>query len=682
MYHFDKNLFNPQQLEAVLHDEGPMLVLAGAGSGKTRIIAHRVAYLIDYRHVAPESIVAVSFTNKAARELKKRVAELIGPQKAAHCHLSTFHALGADILRTHISKLGWKMPFAILDSDDQLGIVKNVLKDLHLQGSAYDPQTILGFISKVKTAHVTPLALPGMRWNPQGRTLAKIFEHYQIIRKSMNAVDFDDMISLPTEIFETFPDVLRHYAQSWRYLLVDEYQDTNALQFHMLELLCRERANLMVVGDDDQSIYAFRGAESTHILEFPTLFKDVHVVSLEQNYRSTQIILDAANAVIAQNATRHQKNLWSETAGEDRIRAFRCAFPEDEAGFIVAQIREMQAHYRYQGRSLEYRDFAVLYRTNPQSRVLEDKLIEARLPYRIVGGSKFYEHAEVRDLVFYLRAAFSFHDELALRRIINTPRRGIAAAALSRIDAVAKSDEISFFEALKRESAGDALQPSARLKLREFVELLERYHRRFMAKSESIATTMDAFIHDIHYIEYLQSSSNSDENARHRRENVDELLNAIAAFERHEGRDLLGFLQSITIDPPQKDEDAHPDEITLMTLHASKGLEFPVVFIAGCEENLLPHANSLREPALSEERRLFYVGITRAKNYLTLTYCQNRRKMYETLDIEPSRFLKDIPPQTIEICDAIANETSQKLKEEKERIMSARLAQMRALFKH
>ncbi len=676
MYQFDPKLFNPQQLEAVLHDEGPMLVLAGAGSGKTRIIAHRVAYLIDYRNVDPGSIVAVSFTNKAARELRERVATLIGNDKARRCHLSTFHALGADILRTHIGKLGWKMPFAIIDNDDQKAIIKSVLKDLHLQGSSYDPDNLLGFISRVKTAHVAPLDMPGMRWNPQGRTMAKIFDHYQIIRKSMNAIDFDDMIALPTELFEQFENVRQQYASAWKYLLVDEYQDTNALQFKMLQLLCRDRANIMVVGDDDQSIYAFRGADSTHILEFPTLFDKVRVVSLEQNYRSTQVILDAANAVIAQNAKRHQKNLWSMVKTGEKIHAFTCSTPEEEAAFVVEQLSQLRAV-----RELDYRNIAILYRTNPQSRVLEEKLVEAMIPYRVVGGSKFYDHAEIRDLIFYLRAAFSFHDELALRRIINTPRRGVAAASLARIDEVSKTENISFFEAIKQECQGTGLQPAPRMKLTEFVDLLEKYHRRFMAKSEPIAVTMQAFIDDIHYVAYLQSSSSSDENAHRRMENVEELLNAISAYERREGSDLFGFLQSVAIEPPQNKEEENPDEVTLMTLHASKGLEFDAVYIVGVEENLLPHANSLKEPALSEERRLFYVGITRAKKYLTLTNTRNRRKMYETIDIEPSRFLNDIPKSTIEYALPNASEAVKQIQKEKDDLMAARFAQVKELLK-
>lgn len=675
MYQFNPKIFNPQQLKAVLHADGPMLVLAGAGSGKTRIIAHRVAYLVTYQHIAPDNIVAVSFTNKAARELKQRVADLIGMQDASRCHLSTFHALGAEILRTYITKLGWKLPFAIIDNDDQIGIIKDVLKDLHLQGSAYDPQSLLGFISRVKTAHKTPLEMPGMKWNPQGKTLAKIYEHYQIIRKSMNAVDFDDMIALPVELFEQYPDILKKYENAWKYLLVDEYQDTNELQFRMLQLLCQSQANIMVVGDDDQSIYAFRGADSSHILNFPNLFKNVEIVSLEQNYRSTQIILDAANAVIAQNKTRHPKNLWAETKSGEKIRAFSCTNPDEEAAFIVEQIRQQKA-----ARNLEFRDFAILYRTNPQSRALEDVLVHESLPYRIVGGSKFYDHTEIRDLIFYLRAAFSFHDELALRRIINTPRRGIAAAALARIDERAKSQNLSFFEAIRLETTAGNLQPAPKLKLTEFVEILEKFHKRFMSKSEPLAETMTDLIDAIHYVAYIQSSSNSDVNAQQRKENIDEFLNALASFERQEGRDLFGFLQRVAIEPPQKNEDTHPDEITLMTIHASKGLEFSAVYIAGCEENLLPHANSLKEPALSEERRLFYVGITRAKKYLTLTWSTSRKKMYDTIDIERSRFIKDIPDSVIDISDSSNSESAQKLQAENEAKLQDRFAQMRKLF--
>lgn len=675
MYQFRPELFNPPQRQAVLHDEGPMLVLAGAGSGKTRIIAHRVAYLVDIRNVAPDHIVAVSFTNKAARELKGRVAELIGQEKARQCHLSTFHALGADILRAHITKLGWKLPYAIIDTDEQLGIVRSVLKELHLQGSSYDPQDLLGFISRVKTAHVMPLDMPGMRWKPQGRTLAKIFDHYQIIRKSMNAIDFDDMIALPVDIFEKYDDVRAQYADAWKYLLVDEYQDTNELQFKLLQLLCRQRANLMVVGDDDQSIYAFRGANSQHILDFPKLFQNVRVIALEQNYRSTQPILTAANAVIAKNAVRHQKNLWSEHQVGEKIRVFACSNPEEEARFVVDQISLQRA-----AKNLSYRDFAILYRTNPQSRAIEEQLVKQMLPYRIVGGSKFYDQSEVRDLVFYLRSIYSFHDELALRRIINTPRRGVAAAALERIDARAKNENLSFLDAVRAEIDHGQLQAAARLKLTEWVEVLESFHRRVMSKNEPLSVTLTALIERIHYIAYLQSSCNSDQNAQHRRDNVDELVEALAAYERQNGRDLSGFLQQLMLDPPKKEDDENPDEITLLTLHAAKGLEFTSVYIVGCEENLLPHANSLREPELSEERRLFYVGITRAKQFLTITHTNTRKKMYETLRIMPSRFLSDIPKDVVEFAQAEDSISTQAMKEEQHKTMKSRFAQLQSFF--
>lgn len=684
MYQFNPSLFNPQQLRAVKHKDGPMLVLAGAGSGKTRVIAHRVSYLIENEHISPDAIVAVSFTNKAARELKNRVAELVGSARVAHCHLSTFHSLGFEILRKHITRLGWKLPFAIIDGDDQAGIIKNILKDMHFHGgNSLEVQDLLGFISRVKTAHVPPLKYPGMSFNPKRRTLERVFNDYQAIRKSMNAIDFDDMIALPVELFETFDDVLSSYTDTWRYLLVDEYQDTNSLQFRFLQLLCRDRQNLMVVGDDDQSIYAFRGADSTHILEFPTFFDNVEVVSLEQNYRSHQIILDAANGVIAKNTVRHAKTLHSEKVSGDLIQAYSCPTPEAEAEFVVSQIRNIRAV-----KNLNYRDIAVLYRTNPQSKALEEKLFPSGMPYRIVGGTKLYDRAEIRDLLFYLRAVYAFHDELALRRILNIPRRGIAAKTLEKIDEVAQADDLTYFEALKKVSASGMLTGAADLKLREFIEIIERYHRRFMAKSAPMSETMRALVDEIHYIAYLQSSSGSDAFAQHRRDNVDILLNALDSFESHEvsegrdGRDPGAFLLQTLLDElPRKEEETEADQITLMTLHASKGLEFPAVFIVGCEENLLPHANSLKEPALSEERRLFYVGITRARQYLTLTYARNRRKMYDMLDIEPSRFLKDIPEHTIEYHDSADMESESMREDELAAKMASRLAQMRNLFK-
>ena len=379
MFHFDPKNYSEDKLEAVLHNEGPMLVLAVAGSGKTYAITHRIAYLIVNRGIDPSSIVAVSFTNKAARELKKRVARLVGKEDAAKCQLSTFHALGAAILRKHITKLGWKIPFAIFDDTDQKKILKDVCKNYHFVGSEFSPDRLLHMISLTKTKRLRPeQLLPA--WNPYRQSFAKIYNEYQSVRKSMNGVDFDDLISLPVDIFEQFPNVLREYENSWQYLLIDEYQDTNALQFRMIQLLCSHHANIMVVGDDDQAIYAFRGAESEHILNFPKMFDNVKVVRFEYNFRSTGYILNAANAVIAQNVNRYPKQLKTKDGDGEIIRVFACPSPEQEAQFVIEQIQQQRA-----AKNLQYKDFAILYRANNQSDIFEQECIKNNIPYRLVG---------------------------------------------------------------------------------------------------------------------------------------------------------------------------------------------------------------------------------------------------------------------------------------------------------
>ena len=674
---FDPKNYSEDKLQAVMHEKGPMLVLAVAGSGKTYAITHRIAHLTEVCGVEPPRIVAVSFTNKAARELRERVAKLIGKEKAKLCQLSTFHAMGLEILRKHLDKLGWKSPFAIFGDDDQRRILKEVCKDIHFTGPASDPENLMHFISKVKTHHCDPLELLPS-WNPRRLTYKKIFDDYQSIRKSMNGVDFDDMIALPVELFERFPDILKQYEDAWHYLMVDEYQDTNSLQFRMIQLLCSHRDNIMVVGDDDQAIYAFRGAESEHILNFPNLFENVKVVKLEYNFRSTRFILEAANGVIQKNQKRHPKTLKTESGDGERVRAFACPSPEDEATFVVEQLEDLRT-----AKNLHYKDIAILYRANAQSNLIEEACIRKSVPYRIVGGSKFYDHAEIRDLVFYMRTALSPMDELALRRIINTPRRGIAAAALEHIDRTSREKHISFFDALKEEAKGSNLLATSRLKLTEFIQTIESFHRRFVEKKEPMATTMQELIDAIHFKEWIQSSSSSDVQARIRTDNIRELLNALALFERTEGRDLMGVLEKICIEPPQqKNEDPNADVVTLMTLHSSKGLEFPAVFIVGCEENLLPHANALDPPnpdALAEERRLFYVGMTRAKKFLTLTRSKTRHKLYQTDNSAPSRFLDDIPDNCIEFNEA-ESEAAKTLRKETEAIAAEGFARLRALL--
>lgn len=710
MFKFDPTQYSEDKLCAVKHKDGPMLVLAVAGSGKTYAITHRIAYLTEICGISPEHIVAVSFTNKAARELRQRVAKLIGKEKAARCQLSTFHAMGLEILRKHIDKLGWIKPFAIFGDDDQRRILKNICKDIHLTGPAADPTYLMRFISRVKTHHCSPLDLLP-KWNPRRLTYKRIYDDYQSIRQSMNGVDFDDMIALPVELFEQFPDVLRTYEEAWQYLMIDEYQDTNALQFRLVQLLCGHQNNIMVVGDDDQAIYAFRGAESEHILNFPNMFENVEVVKFEYNFRSTRFILDAANAVIEQNETRYAKSLKTEGDDGEHIREFVCPTPEIEADFVVEQIQAQKV-----ARNLQYRDFAILYRTNGQSTLLETALMRSSIPYRIVNSDSFSDKLEIRDLVFYMRTALSPDDELALRRIINTPRRGIGASTLEHIDLVAKSRQISFFEALKLEANGSTLAATARLKLQNFVSIIETFHARFAEKKEMLADTMEQLIEAIHFREYIQSSSNSDVQARIRMENIHELIRQLRLFERIDGRDLMGFLAKICVEKTAASDDPLADVVTLMTLHSSKGLEFPAVYIIGCEDGLIPHANALErnEPefltmnmhdasnsvsatdddseadtkkandpnvsSLAEERRLFYVGMTRAKKYLTLTRSATRRHNNQTEPSLPSRFLADIPEHCIER-ESATSEAAQRLQRETQAAADNFFAQLHDLFK-
>ena len=706
MFQFDPAQYSDDKRCAVQHLNGPMLVLAVAGSGKTYAITHRIAYLTEVCGIEPSTIVAVSFTNKAARELRSRVAKLIGKDKADRCQLSTFHAMGLEILRKHIDKLGWIKPFAIFGDDDQRRILKNICKDIHLTGPAADPTYLMRFISRVKTHHCNPLDLLP-KWNPRRLTYKRIFDDYQSIRQSMNGVDFDDMIALPVELFERFPDVLQTYQETWQYLMIDEYQDTNALQFRLIQLLCGKQHNIMVVGDDDQAIYAFRGAESEHILNFPKMFENVEVVKFEYNFRSTRLILDAANAVIEQNETRYAKSLKTEGEDGEKIREFVCPSPEIEAEFVTEQIQAQRI-----ARSLHYKDFAVLYRTNGQSTLLETAMMRAGIPYRIVNSDSFSDKLEIRDLVFYMRTALSPDDELALRRIINTPRRGIGASTLEHIDLIAKKQHISFFEALKIEAKGTTLTATARMKLQTFIDTIETFHARFAAKTEMLADTMEQLIEAIHFREYIQSSSNNDVQARIRMDNIRELVSQLRLFERTDGRDLMGFLAKICVEKTSPSDDPLADVVTLMTLHSSKGLEFPAVYIIGCEDGLIPHANAFERndpefltmgqtqpstndedekedsttsneqsvSSLAEERRLFYVGMTRAKKYLTLTRSATRRHNNQTEPSPPSRFLANIPETCIER-ESATSEAAQRLQKENEAAADNFFAQLHELFK-
>lgn len=668
MYVLRRSDLNPEQYEAATHLDGPLLVLAGAGSGKTRVITHRIAWMVVQQQIDPASIVAVSFTNKAAEEMRQRVAGLIGSKLASRCTLSTFHALGAEILRRDIRHLGYRTPFAILDIADQRAIIKDILKELRLDGSRVDPDMLLGIISKAKMAFVDPTKLPGMRFNPVRAVIGKVYSRYNDALRALNGVDFDDLIGLPVKLFHEHPDVLAKYHRRWIYLMVDEYQDTNHTQFALLEALAARHKNVVVVGDDDQSIYGFRGADSGHILHFEQHFAGARVIALEQNYRSSKIILEAANAVIAKNTKRREKVLWSDGSEGERIRLFECRDEREEAQFVADQMLNLQCE-----RQLSWRDFAILYRANVQSRTFEEALRERGIPYRIVGGTNFFDRKEVRDVLFYLRAALNPSDDLAVRRIVNVPKRGLGPAITTQLDELARREKIAFFEAMQRAVREPGLVDFAserpREKLGELVATLERYFHRFSSGEERASVLARSLIAEVRYLEHLQSGGGQEVNVRRRVDNVVEVVDALASYEaRSERASLSRFLERIALEPSsaQKkgEEEEAPDEVVMMTFHSSKGLEFPVVFMVGCEENLLPHEQSLRERGgIEEERRLCYVGITRAKKLLTITLCKQRMRHGEAEDRTPSRFLADIPEHTLERSTDAASVAAASLKE-------------------
>ena len=678
MFKLDPSALNPPQLQAVTHRDGAMLVLAGAGSGKTRVITYRIGHLIE-SGVNPSAIVAVSFTNKAAREMRERVTDLVGREIAKLCKLSTFHALGAEILRQDIDRLGYRIPFAICDTSDQKTLIRDVLKELHLLGSRVDPDQVLNLISRAKMALTTPNKLPGMRFNPMRRAIGKIFDAYNNGLRALNAVDFDDMIGLPVQIFRQFPEVLQRYQEAWQYLMVDEYQDTNPTQFELLQLLGKGHGNVFVVGDDDQSIYGFRGADSTHILSFTQHYPKASLVALEQNYRSTKRILDAANAVISHNATRHDKALWSAGSEGSKLRYFDCKDESEEANFIADEIQRMII-----SQGLEFGDFAILYRINPQSRALEEALRERSLPYRIVGGTRFYDRTEVRDIISLLKVCANPNDDLALRRIVNTPPRGLGPAMIAQLDALAKARRIPFFGALRvAPQQLDFKSPRTRELLKAFVATLEKARDDFAAHKRPLHELTRQLIQDLRYIEHIRNTNSNEKMARRKADNVEEVVNAIAAFGRNPNPTLELFLERVALEPSDthKNKDEAENSIVLMTFHSSKGLEFPAVFMAGCEEGMLPHSRSLKEKGgIEEERRLCYVGITRAQSHLAITSCRNRLRHGDLQRVEPSRFLEHIPSHLIEKSTETNSAAAQQLSEMRREKTKERFAALKALF--
>lgn len=636
---------NEPQREAVNYTDGPLLILAGAGSGKTRVLTHRIAYLIDEKGVNPWNILAITFTNKAAGEMRNRVDQLVG-YGSESIWVSTFHSMCVRILRRHIGLLGYDTNFTIYDTDDQKTLMKDICKLLQIDTKILKERSLMASISHAKEELITP---EEFTLNAGGdfsqRKVAEVYTEYERQLRANNALDFDDLLLKTVQLFQTQRDVLDYYQERFRYIMVDEYQDTNTVQFELVRLLASRYRNLCVVGDDDQSIYKFRGANIKNILNFEQFFEETKVIKLEQNYRSTGNILNAANAVIRNNYGRKKKTLWTDNGdgGKIRLRQFDTAF--DEAEYIVDDIRR-----HVDDGEGAYNDHAILYRTNAQSRMFEEKFVSANVPYKIVGGINFYARREIKDLLSYLKTVDNGKDDLAVRRIVNVPKRGIGLTSINRVQDYAAAYEIGCYDALR---AVDLIPNIGRgaSKLESFVALIE--HFKTDAKDMSISDLMQEIIEETGYIESLQAEDLIEAEARI--ENIDELMSKIAAYEedceeRNEPATLSGFLEEVALVADIDSLDENTDYVVLMTLHSAKGLEFPHVYLAGMEEGLFPSYMTISsgdQDELEEERRLCYVGITRAEEELTLTCARRRMVRGETQFNRMSRFLKEIPMELV-----------------------------------
>ncbi|MCG3110675.1 MAG: UvrD-helicase domain-containing protein [Candidatus Manganitrophus sp. SB1] len=654
---------NPQQREAVRHTEGPLLILAGAGSGKTRVITHRIAYLVEQCGVSPAAILGVTFTNKASEEMRERIAKLVSPEKCRRLTISTFHAACLKFLRRHIHLLGYKNDFLIYDAGDQLALVKGCTEALSVNEDLYPPRTFLTRISQLKHQLMSPaeFAEKGADYGLDDK-LKKVYALYQERLLAAQGLDFDDLLGLTIRLFESVPEVCRRYREQYEYILVDEYQDTNPAQYRLIRLLTSERRNLCVVGDDDQSIYAFRGADVGNILSFERDFPDTKVVILNQNYRSTRTILAAASAVIENNTKRKSKQLFTENPTGEPILWSQVESEEEEAGFVRDTIRGLVDR---EGRTLS--DFCILYRTNAQSRVMEEALRNAGIPYFIFGGLRFYERKEIKDLIAYLRLTVYPEDALSLRRVINLPQRGVGTTSLDRLATYAETHALSLYDAIGRIVSGsDAMLPDqieltggARRGLSAFYQFIEAI--RIVSESQPLSQVVRYLIEELHYLDYLKKEFTTE--AEGRIENVMEFIDAADQFhpivdeeelsgvaETERPTDLKAFLDQIALVSNGDERDASGGGVTLMTLHSAKGLEFPVVFLIGMEEGLFPHSRSLTDlREMEEERRLCYVGMTRAMERLYLVSAAHRRLYGSSQWNAPSRFIQELPKEGITI---------------------------------
>lgn len=630
---------NPQQAEAVINTEGPMLIMAGAGSGKTKVLTCRVANLLQ-KGVRPYRILAITFTNKAAAEMRERVNNMSGPA-AKDVWLFTFHAFCARFLRMEIDKLpGYGGNFAIYDTADSQNLIKQILKEMNLDDKRFQPSGILSRISNAKNALQDAAAFTRQAGDFYEQKVADIYSRYEQKLQLNNALDFDDLLMLSIKLLQENKEVREKYQDRFDYLLVDEYQDTNHAQYLLTKFLAAKHRNICVVGDADQSIYGWRGADIQNILDFEKDYPDAKVIKLEQNYRSTQIILDAANAVIENNTGRKPKNLWTENKSGADIIYFQAVDERDEARFVIEQLQNLQ---RTENKKLG--DMAILYRTNTQSRIFEEMLIKSGISYNMVGGLKFYERKEIKDIIAYLRVIFNPADSLSLLRIINVPKRGIGDASLAKIQAYAAGNNVSLFEAVSNAAAIDGLSSRFVSKLDDLAGII--FELMNLASEAPVEDLIDRVLRDTGYLEELENERTPQ--AQSRIDNLHELISVAQEFAAsEEENNLENFLAHVALVSDIDDTELGEDAITLMTLHSSKGLEFPVVFLVGMEEGLFPHARTLMdETEIEEERRLCYVGITRAKEKLFLSSTKMRTIYGNTVTYPPSRFLQEIPARLV-----------------------------------
>jgi len=635
---------NPRQKEAVMHTEGPLLILAGAGSGKTRVITTRTAYLI-HTGISAGSVLAVTFTNKAAREMKERVRSMVKGGHGAPV-ISTFHSLCLRILRREIEHLGYRKNFTIYDTSEQMSVLRNIMSDIKFYDRSFKAEGILERISRAKN-DFAPLDAAETS-DPEGEASALIYPRYHEALKAMNVLDFDDLLLLTLKLFREYPDVLARYREQFRYIMVDEYQDTNRVQYDFIKLLAGEKRNLCVVGDDDQSIYGWRGADIGNILNFEKDFPGTLTIRLEQNYRSFDHILRAANGVIKNNSKRMDKSLWTERGAGPKVNIFKAVDTEDEAEWVADRISAINLE-----KTIAYEDIAVIYRANTFSRPFEEALRKQRIPYSVVGGTSYFERREVKDLAAYLKIIANPADDMSLLRAAGTPKRGLGPSALAAFSDFAQSNSLALIDAFGKAGAITGLGQRAGTSAAALHELICRYHNLFN-KGKEMGKTLRELIEDINYRDHILHLYKTPEAAFRRIEHIEGLVESMIHYESMEDSPSLpGFLETMALtDLIEEKEEKGGQGVTLISFHSSKGLEFPVVFIAGTEEDILPHKKSAgSDEGTEEERRLFYVGITRAMNELFITYTDHRLKYgKETLSV-PSRFLQEIPQELTKTLD-------------------------------